>query len=269
MGSATREAKAKAAEAIRAVPVSSSGALADALFTFADALGSVPQLRALVTDPSSSVEDRTAVVDAVFSEKFDSESLAFIRDLVSAPWSRPSELVASVADLAVTALTGIAASRGPAGVESLIDELYGAARVFSQNQELQQAVRSGRRGAALSTLVETIFGSHLSPEALKVVEFVASHKRGGVVAPTLLRYAATVAEADGRKLATITTAIPLAAEKRAALVRSLEKQFGEQLHAGYVVNPSVIGGVRAEVGSEIIDATTKTKLGELRASLVH
>lgn len=269
MGSASREARAAAIESLRGGGTKAGAELATGLFAFADALGAVPQLRSMVSDPAADPSTRAEVVSAVFSSVLPAPTLEFVSRLVRSEWSKPSELLSGVVDLGVIAVaTGVASQSGTA-IGDLIDELFGAARVFGDNRDLQLAIPSPAGRDGVTALIDALFGSKVSAPALVLIAHAATHSRGGMIAPTLVRYAQIVAEFDGRKLATVTTARPLTAERRAAVVSGLEAQFGSKLYAGFVVDGRVIGGLRAEVGSEILDATTKTRLGELRTALVH
>ena len=65
--------------------------------------------------------------------------------------------------------------------------------------------------------------------------------------------------------ATIHTAKALSASALADIVRGLEKRTGKKIVADVAVDPSVIAGVRAQIGGTVFDATVRARLDRLRA----
>ncbi len=72
----------------------------------------------------------------------------------------------------------------------------------------------------------------------------------------LLRHAAgVVAEQRGFEIATVTTATPLSTPQLERLVRGLEAQYGRALRVNTIVDPAVLGGVRVQIGDDVIDGS--------------
>ena len=65
----------------------------------------------------------------------------------------------------------------------------------------------------------------------------------------------------------MTTAKPLDAAHAERLERGLSQQFGRDLRINQVIDPAVIGGLRVQIGDEVIDGTVATKLSLLRLQL--
>lgn len=65
----------------------------------------------------------------------------------------------------------------------------------------------------------------------------------------------------------ISTARPVADDLRACVVTALERATGQRIRPEWQIDPDLIGGVRAEVGSTIIDGSIKGQLAALRECL--
>jgi F-type H+-transporting ATPase subunit delta len=65
----------------------------------------------------------------------------------------------------------------------------------------------------------------------------------------------------------ISTARPVADDLRACVVTALERASGKRIRPEWQIDPDLIGGVRAEVGSTIIDGSIKGQLAALRECL--
>ncbi len=65
----------------------------------------------------------------------------------------------------------------------------------------------------------------------------------------------------------VTSARELTAPEQAELTRALEKQTGKKVKTLFGVDPELIGGAVARVGSTIYDGSVRSQLNRLRASL--
>jgi F-type H+-transporting ATPase subunit delta len=71
-----------------------------------------------------------------------------------------------------------------------------------------------------------------------------------------------------RVRAVITTAQPLIDGDLAQIVGALNLRLGKNVVSKTEVDPSVLGGVRAQIGGLVFDGTLETKLASLRRALV-
>lgn len=69
-----------------------------------------------------------------------------------------------------------------------------------------------------------------------------------------------------RRTARIESAVPLAADLQNSLTTSLGRVYGPGLHIGFVQDPSLIGGMRIKVGSDVYDGSIQGRLNALQES---
>lgn len=265
MGSATRESAAEARATLASGTVPISLEFANELFAVADAFSAVPQLRARLADPATDGAEKAALARRVFGGTFDAAVVDFVISLTQARWSSPRQLTNGIRDLAVDTIARVANERG--ALDAVTRQLFTASRVFAENRDLQLAIPTVRPGTKAGELVDDLFASKVEPEALALIRYAATHNRGGTIAGALADFVAIAAETDGRELALVTTAHPLTTAQQEKMVSGLEAEFGRPLYAAYIVDKDVLGGVRAEIGSQVIDATTRTRLSDLRTAL--
>ena len=67
-----------------------------------------------------------------------------------------------------------------------------------------------------------------------------------------------------RRSATALTARPLTSVQFARLQNALNKQLGRPVTMHVIEDSSVLGGVRVEVGDEVIDGTVASRMDEAR-----
>jgi F-type H+-transporting ATPase subunit delta len=71
---------------------------------------------------------------------------------------------------------------------------------------------------------------------------------------------------SAKRTAKVEGAVEIPAGQQADIKRNLESRYGAGLDVSYVVNPSLIGGLRIQVGSDLYDGSVKTRLEKLANS---
>jgi F-type H+-transporting ATPase subunit delta len=125
------------------------------------------------------------------------------------------------------------------------------------------------RGEQVFELLCGLAGADLSPKLRNLVGAVVDNGRLPVLPEIASQFRALVNERGGSADARIVSAFPLDAAQQSELVQALEKRFGRQLKADVAVDPSLIGGVRVTVGDEVLDASVRARLEQMRAALAH
>ncbi len=65
----------------------------------------------------------------------------------------------------------------------------------------------------------------------------------------------------------VTSAIPLTADQRKALISRLEAQYGTGLEVEYRLDPAILGGLIVRVGDKLIDGSLASRMAAMRQSL--
>ena len=99
----------------------------------------------------------------------------------------------------------------------------------------------------------------------QVVKLLAEKKPRGFV-EILSRLHRLVGLNLAQRTAKIEGAVTASPEQQAAIKADLEKRYGAGLNVSYSVNPSLIGGLRIQVGSDLYDGSVKTRLEKLANS---
>ena len=70
-----------------------------------------------------------------------------------------------------------------------------------------------------------------------------------------------------KRHARIESATELASQAAADIIARLKKKYGEDLTSEFVVDPTLLGGVRVRVGSDVWDGTLRNRLERLQQQL--
>lgn len=68
-----------------------------------------------------------------------------------------------------------------------------------------------------------------------------------------------------RRSARVESAVPAGDALQASVRANLAQRYGQGLNVTFAVNPSLIGGLRVQVGSDVFDGSVKARLAELEA----
>ena len=261
MGSATREAIA-AANAALAAQGTVDLATGEQLLAAALVVSGSHELRAALADDTAADSDRTGIVHAVFGH-YTKPAQALLVALSTSRWSSEDDLVAGIEELGIRAL----ASSAPKNL-SIDDELFEFGVAVSSDSELELALGSKLGGVdGKVSLVNALLDGKASEQTVAILAALLTHPRGRRIAE-LIRYAATiVADEAGNGIATVTVASPLTDAQRERLITSLSAQYGRVIRINEIVDPVVLGGIRVQVGSEVIDGTISSRIADLRLRL--
>jgi F-type H+-transporting ATPase subunit delta len=69
-----------------------------------------------------------------------------------------------------------------------------------------------------------------------------------------------------QRAASVESAVPLSAELQAQVAGRLKNIYGDGLNLSFAQNPSLIGGLRIQVGSDLFDGSVKMRLEKLEQS---
>ena len=75
-------------------------------------------------------------------------------------------------------------------------------------------------------------------------------------------------EHDGVVKATITSAFPLSDAEKSGLVDALAKRYGKKVEAVVNVDESLIGGARVQVGDDVVHASVRDTLDQMKQALM-
>lgn len=263
MGSATREASALTRAALAATAGKADLATGESLFLAGRVIGDSLQLLSALADGSADEAAKVALVKAVFGSTVTPVALTLLTAAASARWSSNTDLLAGIEDLGLRATAASVAK--PGTIEA---ELFAFGTAVSSDDELELALASklGRVDAKVS-LVEALLAGKVSAQTLAIVRHLVQQPRGRRIGE-LLRYAAgVVADQAGTTIATVTSASRLAPAQLARLQKSLSARYGRELTINQVLDLGVVGGLRVQIGDDVIDGSISTRLSDLRLQL--
>lgn len=237
--------------------------LGSQLFEVADTLASSGSLRRALTDPARSGDDKARLVGALFDGKVDPLVVDLLGGMVRSRWSEEEDLGAAVDELGIISVLAAAQSRD--ALLEVEEELFRVERLLASSRELrsklaERDIDPQRR----ADLLDSILADRSQEETRQLVRRVIQAPRAGSLSAALHYLGELAAARRDRLVANVTAASPLTQEQEARLARILERTYGRAVQVNVGVDPAVLGGMRIQVGAEVIDGTMLSRIQEAR-----
>jgi F-type H+-transporting ATPase subunit delta len=163
------------------------------------------------------------------------------------------------------ALAEIASAEG--NLDTVEKELYAVARAVESNDQLRatltdETIPAGRRQA----VVEALVGSASNTTA-QLIGLVVGAGRGRDLPAIIDKIVKRASNAQNKEVAEVRSAVALTADQQSRLAAALERATGKAVNLKVVVDPSVLGGLIATVGDEVIDGSVRTRLDQVKSRL--
>lgn len=161
------------------------------------------------------------------------------------------------------ALFAVARAEGTLG--EVEDELFRFSQVLQGSDELREALTDPRIPASRrQQIVEDLLGGKASDTTVALVSMVVGTGRARELPDIVARLVEmSAAEAD-KEVAEVRSAVPLNDDQRKRLAEALNKATGKQVEVKVIVDPSVMGGIVAQVGDTVIDGSVRSRLEQLK-----
>jgi F-type H+-transporting ATPase subunit delta len=241
------------------------GRTADDLFGVADVIAREPALRRTVTDASLPAAAKGGLVRDIFGSTVAPASLDVVVAAVGQRWTAPRDLADTLEHLGV--VSTVLAAEEHEQADALEDELFGFGRLVADNPGLRDALSDPARSVEdKQALVRGLLEGRTTPATLRLAQrSVAGTHR--TVALAVEAFQRTVADHRQRLVATVRVARPLGEDDTRRLSEALQAQYGRPVHLNVMLDPGVIGGMRVEIGDDVIDGTVSSRLDEARRRL--
>ncbi|MBW8171896.1 F0F1 ATP synthase subunit delta [Ornithinimicrobium sp. Arc0846-15] len=221
-------------------------------------------LRRNLADPTREGRDRGKLIDRLFAGRIGDSALEVARAVAAQRWTVDADLPAAMTALGVESVLAHAQQAGR--LRTVEDELFRFERIVAGQDELLAAMSDPKAPASAKTaLMQKLLSDKAAPETVRLATLaVTSFGRFDSEIRDYLQIAATRLD---EVTAIVTTADALSEAQLDRLEKALVAQYGKQVHVNVVIDPEVIGGLRVEIGDEIIEGTISSRLDDARRRL--
>jgi F-type H+-transporting ATPase subunit delta len=183
--------------------------------------------------------------------------------------SRPTVTSRAAAKRYARALFEVALSER-LDLEKIGQELGDTAGFVASHEQLQRvlanpAIPAARKRAVLEQLLER---SPVTPAVARILLLLADRDRLVLLHEIAEAYHQRLMDHRRVVRAQVTTAVALPVDRVAALQEGLAAVTGRQVHLDVRIDPSIVGGAVARIGSIVYDGSVTTQLEKLKQQLI-
>lgn len=237
--------------------------IGEQIFSVVDALDGSTSLRRALTDPTRSGEAKAQLASTLLGTQVHADVVDLVAGLARARWSSDADLAEALEELGTTAVLVAAESRGE--LLRVEDDLFRLGRILSNERDLRVALASTDVSAERRTaLADQLLNGQVAPESQVLVRRTVGALRQRSVTTRLAHVAELAAARRKRVVASVLVASPITTAQVERLTATLSRIYSTEVHVNVGVDPSIVGGMRIQVGAEVVDATVLSKLAEAR-----
>lgn len=164
------------------------------------------------------------------------------------------------------ALAAVAKAEGSSA--AVVDELFEVAKAVRGSDELQDKLADPHLPLAVRLqVIDDLLSAKASAATVSLVSLVVANGRIRQLPAIVDEVVATVARQASKEVADVRSATPLTDDQQSRLADALGKATGKQIEVRVTVDPSLQGGVIAQIGDTVIDGSVRRRLDQLKHAL--
>ncbi len=165
-----------------------------------------------------------------------------------------------------SALMAIAAAEGE--LAAVQDEIFTLARVLGENDELASTLSDSLLPAARrQQIIEDLLSGKASKTTIALVSMIVATGRSRNLTAIADELVALGAAEGGKQVAIVRSAVELTDDQKSRLATALQSSVGSPVEVRVVIDPTVLGGLVAQIGETVIDGSVRRRLEQLKQAI--
>jgi F-type H+-transporting ATPase subunit delta len=241
-------------------------ALGSDLDGVSDLLLSQVPLRRTLSENTLSPDVRAGIVERLLTGKIGAPALDVVTFAVRQKWSSSRDLQDAMRRLSRTAMFRRAERTGE--LDEVEDQLFRFGRIVDASPDLSVILDDPTADPdARSALVHRLLSGRAHTLVTELVDALARDPAGRSFTHGVRELLDQAAQRRDKIVAFVKTARPLTDEQQGRLGASLARIYGRPVTTHVEVEPGLLGGIRVQIGDEVIDGTVAGRLDGLNRKM--
>jgi F-type H+-transporting ATPase subunit delta len=164
------------------------------------------------------------------------------------------------------ALLAVASAEGDLG--RVQDEIFTLARLIGDSDELAATLSDSQVPASRrQQIVEDLLVGRASQTTVALVSMIVGTGRSRELPAIADALVALGAAEGGKEVALVRSAVELTEDQKQRLAAALQASVGRPVDVRVVIDPSIMGGLVAQVGDTVIDGSVRRRLDQLKQAI--
>lgn len=261
MRNATRQAQQALLVQLHSYEMNVTASHARELFVVCNFAAQTKQFERALTNVHASLEAKHKLIKTFFPHLSEIVQ-SLVQEVAAHSWSDSRDAIDIIEELGVRILAVCDSE------ELLLKDLFAFSRVIVTHSTFELALLNKFASIqARKTFITDVLGSKISKNACVLVAQIGSSARHRNPRAALMRAIDLVAAQYGKQVARITVVADLTLEQHSLLVAVLSKKYSRPIAPHIVINKNIVGGVRIQVGNDVIDDSIASRIKNIRLQL--
>ncbi|MDO5630116.1 MAG: F0F1 ATP synthase subunit delta [Mobilicoccus sp.] len=240
--------------------------LAGELFAVGEAVDATAKVRRSLADPSRDAGPKRELARRLFEGKVSPEAQRVVEEVAAGRWRTDRDLVDALERLGIDAV--LAAAERDGKLEQVEDELFRFERLVAADHDLARAIaRPDVEAPRRAQLIVDLLAGRAEPDTVWLAQRPVLHPRGRKYSAAIWRQLKIAARRREQVTAVVTSAVALDEQQQSRLADGLSRLYDTRVSVTVVIDPDVLGGLRVEIGDEVIDGTVRRRLEDVRRTM--
>ncbi len=238
-------------------------ALGFELESVSDLLLTEVPLRRTLSENTLSAETRSDIAGRLLSGKVGEHALSVVRYAVAQHWSSSRDLQEAMRRVSRTAMFRRAERSGE--LDDVEDQLFRFSRIVDASPDLSVILDDPTADpSSRSALVDRLLAGKAHPLVTELVDALARDTAGRSFTHGIKELIDQAAQRQEKIVAIVKAAVPLSDDQVSRLVGSLSRIYDRAVSVHVEVEPELVGGIRVQVGDEVIEGSVAARLEALK-----
>lgn len=229
-------------------------------------LNAQPVLRKKLAEPTDAADAKRSLVSSLFGAKLSVPAASILSVASSEKWSSAADFTAALqrqSDLSV-----LAAAETDGVIDRVEDELFRVGRLLDANPELSRLLsETSTPAAGRVSLLTSVLGDQVGIYTHALVGQTITGLTGQPADIAVANLAELAAARRSETVAHVVSAVPLNDAQTTRLTNVLGTIYGRAMSVQIEIDPALLGGLRINVGDDVIEGDVASRLQKAAENL--